>query len=210
MITTSNNKVNYQKQLDKIISEECASRVPSVIMHACCAPCSSYVIEYLAKYFNLTMFFYNPNIDNASEYDKRAAELKKLVKQMPLPREVKVIEEKYCSEEFYSQISGLEDEPERGRRCDKCFHLRLMKTAQLAKKLKADYFCTTLTISPHKDAANINAIGEKLAQEYGIKFLPSDFKKREGFKRSTQLCEIYGLYRQDYCGCIFSKRANRN
>lgn len=205
-MTSYNPQRNYQRELDKIIKEECVLRVPSLVMHACCAPCSSYVIEYLNAHFELTMFFYNPNIDSDEEYNKRADELKKLINSMPLYREVKIIDAGYSPAEFYSITKGLEDEPERGRRCEKCFRLRLSKAAEYARQINADYFSTTLTISPHKDAHVINNIGEELAKYYGVKFLPSDFKKREGFKRSTELCSVYNLYRQDYCGCTFSKK----
>ena len=201
---------NYQKELDKIITGECAKRIPRLILHACCAPCSSYVIEYLSQYFDITLYFYNPNITEKEEYYKRFNELKKLIEIMPLKRKVKLIDGGYEGELFFKSTIGLENEPERGARCDVCFKLRLEKTAKLAKELNADYFCTTLTISPHKNAALINSIGEELFEKYDVKFLPSDFKKNEGFKRSTELCRIYGLYRQNYCGCIYSKIKNKN
>lgn len=201
---------NYQKELDKIITGECAKRIPRLILHACCAPCSSYVLEYLSQYFDITLYFYNPNITEKEEYYKRFNELKKLIEIMPLKRKVKLIDGGYEDELFFKSTIGLENEPERGARCNVCFRLRLEKTAKLAKELNADYFCTTLTISPHKNAALINSIGEELFKKYDVKFLPSDFKKNEGFKRSTELCRIYGLYRQNYCGCIYSKIKNKN
>ena len=200
-------KRNYQRELDEITAQCGGEHTPKLLLHACCAPCSSYVLEYLTQYFDITLYFYNPNISTEAEYTKRAAELSRLIREMPLSRPVTLVTAPYEPEEFYAAARGLEDEPERGARCERCFMLRLDRTAQLARELDADYFCTTLTISPHKNAALINSIGEKLASKYGVAFLPSDFKKKEGFKRSTQLSEQYSLYRQNFCGCIFSQRA---
>ena len=199
-------KINYQLMLDKIIDNECAERRPSLMLHACCAPCSSYVLEYLASYFRITLFFFNPNIDNGEEYKKRADELIRLVEAMGLSHEVDIIIAPHEPESFFNVSRGLEDAPERGPRCEKCFHLRLGKTAELAAEKGFDYFCTTLSISPHKNAQLLNSTGNELGEKYGVPFLPSDFKKKEGFKRSTLLSQEYSLYRQDYCGCSFSKR----
>lgn len=201
------NKINYQLKLNKILEKECVSHVPSLLLHACCAPCSSYVIEYLSDYFDITLYFYNPNINNLNEYNKRADELERLIAEMPLKRSINLIVEEYDTAPFLQVASGLESSPEKGERCEKCFYLRLEKTADYAKKHKFDYFCTTLSISPHKNAQLLNEIGLKLANIYDISYLLSDFKKNEGFKRSIQLSNEYNLYRQNYCGCIFSKKA---
>ena len=197
-------KKNYQRELDEIIAKT-GERRPRLLLHACCAPCSSYVLKYLTKFFEITLFFYNPNISTKAEYDKRADELKRLISEMPLDGGVSLICADYAPEEFYRAAKGLENEPERGARCTECFKLRLSKTAELAREMDMDYFCTTLTISPHKNSALINDIGEEYAKRFGVPFLPSDFKKKEGFKRSTQLSEQYHLYRQNYCGCAFSR-----
>lgn len=202
-------KRNYQKDLDRIIETNGKAGVrPRLLLHACCAPCSSYVLEYLSGYFDITLFFYNPNMDTEEEFEKRRSELERLVSDMGLP--IKVICGRYEPEVFYQSARGHEKDPERGERCHICYALRLRKTAELAKMMEDqgmgfDYFCTTLSISPLKDAEAINTLGEMIGSEYGISFLPSDFKKREGYKRSTELSRIYGLYRQDYCGCVFSK-----
>jgi len=198
------NKINYQKELDKII-EDNEENKPSLLLHSCCAPCSSYVLEYLTKYFDITVFYFNPNISPEEEYIKRVNEVKRLIREMPSCKNVKLIEGRYCKDEFFNYIKGFEGEREGGARCVKCFELRLEETAKLAKEIGADYFCSTLTISPLKNADNINAVGEKMADRYRIKWLPSDFKKREGYKRSIELSEEYSLFRQNYCGCVFSK-----
>ncbi|MEG1779365.1 MAG: epoxyqueuosine reductase QueH, partial [Oscillospiraceae bacterium] len=174
--------------------------------HSCCAPCSSYVLEYLSQYFKITVFFYNPNIFPQEEYQRRVEEQKRLITEMPLSNHVEFIEGKYEPEKFYAIAKGFEDEPEGGERCTRCYKLRLHTAALAAKDLGTDYYTTTLTISPHKDAARINDIGERFAEQLGVKFLPSDFKKKNGFKRSTELSKQYDLYRQDYCGCEFSKK----
>ena len=200
------NKINYQKELDKI-TEKIGEKKPKLFLHSCCAPCSSYVLEYLTKYFDITLFYFNPNISLEEEYIKRVNEVKRLVAEMPCCKDVKVIEGRYDSREFFEYVKGLENEREGGARCIKCFELRLEETAKLAKENGADYFCTTLTISPLKNAENLNAVGRKMAEKYGVKWLPSDFKKREGYKRSIELSAEYNLFRQNYCGCIFSKNA---
>lgn len=198
-------KINYQLKLDEIIREiEREGKRPSLLLQICCAPCGSYVIEYLSKYFDITLFYYNPNIYPKEEYDKRLEEIEKLLRVAPFAQNVKLIVGEYDAEEWTDFIKGTEQEREGGGRCSLCFDYRLDKTAVLAKELHCDWFCTTLTISPHKNAPLINGIGEQLAEKYGVPFLPSDFKKREGYKRSTVLCEEYGIYRQNYCGCRYS------
>ena len=202
-------KKNYQKELDLILDGILkAGTRPRLLLHACCAPCSSYVLEYLSGYFDITLFFYNPNMDSREEYDKRRAELERLVASMGL--DIKVLAPDYDPKEFYETVRGHEKDPERGERCGLCFRLRLRRTAELAREARDrgepyDYICTTLSISPLKDAALLNFIGQEEASRLGEHFLSSDFKKREGYKRSIELSEKYGLYRQDYCGCVFSK-----
>ena len=182
--------------------------MPSLLIHACCAPCSSACLEYLDQYFNITVFYYNPNISPKSEFDKRLAEEKRLLLSMPFEKGVGIIEGHYDYTEFLTISKGLEDCPEGGERCFKCYRLRLEETARLAKEKGFDYFCTTLTISPLKNAQKINQIGYETAEKYGVKWLPSDFKKKEGYKRSIELSRQYDLYRQNFCGCAFSKRAS--
>ncbi len=197
--------INYQKQLDKII-ENLGDKVPSLLLHSCCAPCSSHCIEYLSNYFNITVLYYNPNIYPEAEYEKRKAEQKRLITEMDTKYPVKMLDCDFESEKFYAMAKGMEACREGGERCFMCYRLRLEKTAQEAKKYDFDYFTTTLTISPLKNAQKINEIGNELSEEYGVNFLPSDFKKREGYKRSIQLSKVYNLYRQDYCGCVFSHK----
>ena len=200
-------KQNYQLILDKTIETECSGgRRPSLLLHACCAPCSSYVLEYLSQHFDITLFFYNPNISPKEEHDFRYAELVRLVGEMGLSLRVKVIEGAYEPERFYSLSEGLEELPEGGARCAKCYDLRLSETAKLAAEEKYDFFTTTLSISPYKNAEWLNSIGVRLGEEYGVRYLVSDFKKKNGYKRSCELSEKYGLYRQNFCGCEFSKR----
>ena len=198
-------KRNYQRELDSLISyNEKQSIVPTLLLHACCAPCSSYVIEYLSNYFRLTILFFNPNIGEREEYSYRRDELKRLISEMKTKYPVSFIDGEYNPQEFYDVAKGLENEPERGKRCSKCFSLRLNYTASVAEKEGFDYFATTLTLSPLKNAEVINSIGEKI--ECKSKYLPSDFKKKEGYKRSIVLSKEHNLYRQNYCGCVFSKR----
>ena len=197
-------KQNYQKQLDKII-EKLEDKVPSLLLHSCCAPCSSYCIEYLSQYFEITVLYYNPNIYPETEYEKRKSEQKRLISEMTTKYPVKMLDCDFESEKFYEMAKGLEDCRECGERCFKCYRLRLEKTVQEAKKYNFDYFTTTLTISPLKDAQKINEIGNELAKEYNAQWLPSDFKKKEGYKRSIELSKVFSLYRQNYCGCIYSK-----
>lgn len=205
-------KVNYQLMLDREIQQiTAAGRVPKLLLHSCCAPCSSYVLEYLSQYFDITVLYYNPNISPAAEFEKRATEQEKLVASIPTLHPVTFLCGHYDPSEFTAIAKGLEDLPEGGERCTKCYRLRLEETAKLAKELGYDYFTTTLSISPLKDAERLNTIGGELAERYGVAYLYSDFKKKEGYKRSIQLSADYNLYRQDYCGCIYSKRdaANR-
>lgn len=197
------NKRNYQKEMERLLPTDCS--VPTLLLHSCCAPCSSYVLEYLSEYFAITVFYYNPNIYPESEYALRVEEQKRLIEQLPVKNPIQLIEGHFDPKEFYQAVKGLEHIPEGGERCHACFRLRLEETASLAAKHRFDYFTTTLTISPLKNAAKLNEIGEALAQKYGIVWLPSDFKKRNGYKRSTELSAEYSLYRQNYCGCVFSK-----
>lgn len=197
--------MNYQKELDKLVkklSEE--ERVPKLLLHSCCAPCSSYVLEYLSSYFEITVFYYNPNIFPESEYTKRIWEQQMLIDKLPAKYPVSFMAGRYDKERFYEMAEGLEHIKEGGERCMKCYELRLRETAEIAGTAGFDYFTTTLSISPLKNAAKLNEIGAKLASEYGIAYLPSDFKKKNGYKRSIELSKVYGLYRQDYCGCEFS------
>lgn len=199
-----NIKRNYQKELDRIIASITEKGIrPSLLLHACCAPCSSYVLEYLNEYFNITLYYYNPNISPESEYSFRISELHRLVSEMNI--DVEIIDGEYTPEVFNEITMGLENEPEQGARCMKCYRLRLEHTAKLAKEWGFDYFTTTLSISPMKNTEALNSIGAALAERYGVSYLFSDFKKREGYKRSIELSRQYGLYRQNYCGCIYSK-----
>ncbi len=203
-------KTNYQimldKELENILKE---NKRPSLLLHACCAPCSSYVLEYLNKYFDITVFFYNPNISPESEFTYRLAELNRLIDEASYENIVNVISPEYDSSVFFEMAKGMENLPEGGERCFKCYELRLRESAKAAKQLGFDYFTTTLSISPHKNAQKLNEIGEKLSTEFGVKYLYSDFKKKNGYKRSCELSEKHRLYRQDYCGCVFSKAARQ-
>lgn len=200
-------KQNYQKEMEKIIQNiQKEGEMPTLFLHSCCAPCSSYVIEYLSNYFNITVFYYNPNIDDREEYKKRSAEQQKLISMMPVKYPVKFIEGDYDVAMFKKMSQGLTTEPEGGKRCFACYKLRLSKTAKYAKAHDYDYFTTTLSISPLKNAAKLNEIGEALAAQTGVAYLSSDFKKKNGYKRSTELSLEHDLYRQDYCGCSYSKR----
>lgn len=201
------NQRNYQKELDGILEKQVKEgMVPRLLLHSCCAPCSSYVLEYLSRYFQITIYYYNPNIYPVKEYWARLKEQRSLVDRMAVLHPVQMLEGAYEPEEFYHVTKEFKQEPEGGSRCLKCYELRLREAAKVAKAGGYDYFTTTLTISPLKSAARINEIGEALGAEYQIKYLPSDFKKRDGYKRSIALSEEYGLYRQDYCGCVYSIR----
>ena len=198
---------NYQKELDSIIEEnQKAGKVPTLLLHACCAPCSSYCLEYLSQYFSITVFYYNPNIYPENEYAHRVEEEKRLIASLPVKNRVSFIEGNFDPQEFYSAVKGFENEKEGGERCFLCYRLRLEKTAELAKKNGFDYFTTTLSISPLKNAGKLNEEGERAGKKFGVRHLPSDFKKRNGYKRSIELSKEYDLYRQNYCGCVFSKR----
>ncbi len=202
---------NYQKELEKIIdkiTEE--ERVPRLFLHSCCAPCSSYVLEYLSRYFSITLFFYNPNIFPEEEYGKRAEELRRMLQEMKLVHPVTLMEGTYRPQDFFDMAKDLEQVPEGGERCFRCYRLRMEEAARLAREGGYDYFTTTLSISPLKNAGKINEIGEELAKLYQVPHLPSDFKKKNGYKRSVELSAEYGLYRQNYCGCIYSKKQAQN
>ncbi len=199
-------KENYQHILEKTLQQmEQTKERPRLLLHSCCGPCSSYVLEYLSSYFDITVFYYNPNIAPYKEFVFRAKEQQKLLKEMPLSSPVSFFLGAYDPEAFFALAKGHETEPEGGLRCKACYQLRLRKTAEEAKKGGFDYFTTTLSISPHKDAQALNQIGRQLSEEYQIPYLFSDFKKRDGYRRSCQLSAMYGLYRQDYCGCPYSK-----
>lgn len=196
------NKVNYQIELEKELKKIEGTK-PTLLLHVCCAPCSSYVLTYLSEYFDITVLYYNPNISPKEEYNKRLNEEKRLIKE--LDKGIKIMECNYDYETFKEMSKGLEEEPEGGARCIKCYTLRLEETARLALKNKFDYFTTTLTISPLKDSQKLNQIGAYLENKYGIKYLYSDFKKKEGYKTSIILSKKYNLYRQNYCGCEYSR-----
>lgn len=207
------NERNYQKELDRILEQmkretEAGELVPTLLMHSCCAPCSSYCLEYLAQYFRITVLYYNPNIFPESEYEYRIAEEDRLIQELnriPLKYPIAFLSTDYTPEDFYGIARGLEQEPEGGKRCYKCYERRLLEAAKYAKEGRFDYFTTTLSISPMKNAKWLNEIGERIGEEYGIRYLCSDFKKKNGYKRSVELSKKYGLYRQDYCGCVYSK-----
>lgn len=201
------NPRNYQRELDMLIGRlKNENRTPTLFLHSCCAPCSSYVIEYLSDYFSITVFYYNPNIYPDEEYFHRSAEQKRFISELPVKHPVSFVEGDFDKQRFYGAVKGLERLPEGGVRCEKCYALRLLETAKQAKARGFDYFATTLTISPLKNARTINTIGEKIGEKYNVSYLCSDFKKKNGFKRSTELSSQYGMYRQNYCGCVFSKR----
>lgn len=204
------NKRNYQKELDKILERiEKEGTVLTLFLHSCCAPCSSYCLEYLSKYFSITVFYYNPNIFPDSEYEDRVNEQERLIRELNeagVKHEIRLVKGEYRPEVFYGAVKGLEKEPEGGARCTECFRLRLKESARLAKEGGFNYFTTTLTISPLKDAERLNRIGEEAGEEYGVRFLNSDFKKRNGYKRSTELSREHDLYRQNYCGCVYSRQ----
>ena len=197
---------NYAKELERLIQKlQQEGKVPRLLLHACCAPCSSAVLEYLSQYFAITLLYYNPNIAPLEEYQKREAELRRLVSQMKFTHPVALLPCQYDGQAFVQAARGLEGEPEGGKRCEACFRLRLRHAAQEAARLRFDYYTTTLSISPMKNAPLLNQLGEEIGREFGVAHLPSDFKKKDGYKRSVQLSKEYDLYRQDYCGCAFSK-----
>jgi len=196
---------NYRMQMERVLKENSARR-PRLLLHSCCGPCSSAVLEALCPHFEVTVDYYNPNIDTAEEYAHRAAEQARFTAAAPFAAGTQVLVAPYEPQAFYAAVKGLEHIPEGGARCFACYALRLRHAAALAKQLSCEYFCTTLSVSPHKNAAKLNELGCAIAEEYSVKWLPSDFKKADGFRRSTALSAEYGMYRQDYCGCVFSKR----
>ncbi|MBP2026020.1 epoxyqueuosine reductase QueH [Peptoniphilus stercorisuis] len=199
------NKVNYDLEMENIIKNLEKKKEKSLLLHSCCGPCSSGCIERLNEFFNITVFYYNPNLDIEEEFDRRAIEQKRLIKEMNLSDEINVIVPKYNSKEYYDAINGYEMTKEGGARCTKCFELRLREAAKMASEGGFDYFTTTLSISPYKNSTLLNTLGEKIAEEYSVNYLFSDFKKKNGYKRSIELSKEYNMYRQDYCGCVFSK-----
>ena len=200
-----NEKINYQIILDKTLKDiENCNKKPSLMLHSCCAPCSSYVLEYLHNYFKITILFYNPNISPESEFEFRYEELKRLISEMKL-NDIEVIKGEYVPQKFYELAKGLETLPEDSERCYRCYELRLTEAAEYAQKYNCNYFTTTLSISPHKNAAKLNELGKEISEKYNIDYLYSDFKKRNGYKRSCELSDFYNLYRQNYCGCVYSK-----
>lgn len=198
------NRENFFRKFDKIVGQFGDAK-PGILLHSCCGPCSSSVLELLSKYFDVTVLWYNPNIYPEAEYDKRLETQKQLIDAIAEDGvQAKLLVEPWRSEDYFSRIKGLENEPEEGRRCLECFRIRLEETARIASERGFEWFCTTLTVSSRKDAVAINAIGREAEAKYGVKWLPSEFKKREGNHRSIILSEKYGLYRQEYCGCVFS------
>lgn len=200
------NKRNYQNDLDQLINKlTLEEKVPSLLLHSCCAPCSSYTLYYLSQYFYVTVLYYNPNISPREEYNYRVAEQKRFIDEFPAKHKISFIEGRYETSEFYNAVKGLENEPEGGKRCPVCFTLRLNEAAKVAKEGGFDYFTTTLSISPLKNADTLNQIGEKLSNIYGVPYLFSDFKKKDGYKKSIELSKEYNLYRQNFCGCEYSR-----
>ena len=198
------NRENFFRKFDKIVGQFGDAK-PGILLHSCCGPCSSSVLELLSKYFDVTVLWYNPNLYPETEYDKRLETQKQLIDAIAEDGvQAKLLVEPWRSEDYFSSIKGLENEPEEGKRCLECFKIRLEETARIASERGFEWFCTTLTVSSRKDAVAINAIGREAEAKYGVKWLPSEFKKREGNHRSIILSEKYGLYRQEYCGCVFS------
>lgn len=198
------NREQFMRKFDKVVAEF-GDKKPSILLHSCCGPCSSAVIELLVRYFEVTVLWYNPNLYPEEEFRKRLLTQKQLIECLRADGyQAQLLECSWRSEEYFPRVKGLESEPEEGRRCHECFRLRLEETAKTAKELGFDFFCTTLTVSSRKDAVVINAIGRELEGKYGVRWLPSEFRKREGNHRSQILSEKYGLYRQEYCGCVFS------
>ena len=198
--------MNYNIEMEKILEEIKESNItPKLLLHSCCAPCSSHVISVLTNYFDITILYYNPNIEPSEEYEKRKQEEIRFINEFPNKNKLDIIDCDYDNNIFHEMSKGLEQEKEGGARCVKCYHLRLDKTATIAKELNYDYFATTLTVSPLKNSEKLNTIGLFLENKYNIKYLVSDFKKKEGYKHSIELAKEYNLYRQDYCGCIYSK-----
>lgn len=218
------NKVNYSKETEKIIRALAPEEAPTLLLHSCCAPCSSAVLEYLREYFRITVFYYNPNISQESEYQKRLHEEKRLIaeynhqletgdfsgmKSTSSAHPIQILDAEYKPDDFFTTVRGFEACPEGGERCFRCYALRLNKTAEMAKKHDFDFFTTTLTISPLKNASKLNELGFLAGDQYQVSFLPSDFKKKDGYKRSIELSAKFGLYRQNFCGCVYSKEEAR-
>ncbi|MDD7265274.1 MAG: epoxyqueuosine reductase QueH [Subdoligranulum sp.] len=199
------NRINYQLEMEKVLASLPAGAKPKLLLHACCAPCSSAVLERLREHFSITILYYNPNIYPPQEYHRREQELERFLQDAGMSG-ISLIELPYDPQEFYTAVKGLEAEPERGERCTVCYRLRMEQAARYAAAHGFDWFTTTLSISPVKDPVRINQIGQELAQKYGVAHLPSEFRKKNGYKRSLELSAEYGLYRQDYCGCVFSVR----
>lgn len=198
---------NFSRELDALIEKNKTNGiVPKLMLHACCACCASYVLEYLSEHFDIYLLYSNPNITEKEEYEYRYAELKRLVKEMGLREKVTVVECDYAPEDYLRAVKGLENEPERGSRCSVCFEMRLKTTARYAEEYGCDFFATTLTISPLKNSSIINSMGEEVSKNISVTYLPTDFKKKNGYKRSIELSKEYSLYRQNYCGCVFSKQ----
>jgi hypothetical protein len=201
------NAINYQKKMEELIREYCSGgRVPRLLLHSCCGPCSSYCIACLAEHFDVTVFYYNPNIYPPEEYHMRAGEQERFIREFPTKHPVSFVEGAYDTERFYEMARGMEALPEGQERCFACYELRLREAAEYAAANGFDFFTTTLSISPLKNAAKLNEIGEKLEAEYPVHYLYSDFKKKDGYKKSTELSREYGMYRQYYCGCVYSKQ----
>ena len=199
--------MNYYKlMMDEINKIKKEDKIPNLLLHSCCAPCSSHVIDLLTKYFNITIIYYNPNIEPYEEYLKRKEEQIRFIKECKKQNRINIMDCDYGNKLFHEKVKGLEEEPEGGIRCVNCFAQRLEKTAECAKRANFDYFATTLTVSPLKNSQKINEIGEALSKKYNVKYLYSDFKKKDGYKHSIELAKKYNLYRQDYCGCVFSKK----
>lgn len=199
------NKINYQLEMEKIIEKHCNNRVPTLLLHSCCAPCSSYCLQYLANYFEITVLYYNPNIYPPEEYYMRAAEQERFIREFPVKNPVHFVEGAYDTERFYEAVRGLEKVKEGNERCFVCYELRLSEAAKFAKENHFDFFTTTLSISPLKNSEKLNEIGQKLELEFGVNYLYSDFKKKDGYKKSTIISNEYNMYRQYYCGCVYSK-----
>ena len=200
------NKKNYYIEFEKVIREIDLENPPSLLLHSCCGPCSTSVLELLSDYFKVTLLYYNPNIYPREEYYKRLEEQKKVLEKVNGRFEIKFLEGRYDPAEYFDAVKGVEQLPEGSQRCFNCYELRLKEAAQFAKDLNMDYFATTLSVSPYKNAQIINELGEKIANEYGVKHLSNDFKKKDGYKKSVELSKKWNIYRQDYCGCPFSKR----
>ncbi|MDD7434694.1 MAG: epoxyqueuosine reductase QueH [Peptoniphilaceae bacterium] len=205
------NKTNYQLVLDKTLEQiRSLSAPPTLLLHSCCGPCSTYVLEYLSQYFSITVYYYNPNIYPPEEYFMREREQEDFIRKLPAKYPIHFLAARYDPQEYYEAVKSHEKDPEGGERCLLCYGLRLREAARVAKENGFDYFTTTLSISPHKDSQALNRIGGELAEEIGVKYLFSDFKKRDGFRRSTMLTQEYQMYRQDYCGCVFSYRKRQD